>query len=170
MNSSKFLYILTKTPSGYLISACDFIKTEGEKAYIFQLLKDTHFNSLSNKTDKLEYEIASISSNLNNNNRKQLILNHYNNQNFSSDITTLMRFNCIDIEKNIINERLIIKNSFEYSNCILNNLQHISVDSFKRDMGLIELSFMVNKYKGQLYISNPTFHLDKLQYDYLINI
>ena len=169
MNSSKFLYILTKTPSGYLISACNFIKTEGEKSYIFQLLKDTHFNSLSNKTDKLEYEIAAISSNLNNDNRKQLILNHYNNQNFSSDITTLMRFNCIDIEKNIINERLIIKNSFEYySN--LNNLQNISIDSFKHDMGLIELSFMVNKYKDKLYISNPTFHLDKLQYDYLINI
>ena len=169
------LYILSKTPAEYLISACNFIQITGENGYIFQILKDTHFNSISDKKDILEYEIVAISSNLDNNSRKRMILDHYNYHTINTNIKTIMSFKCSNL-KNNISDRLIIKNTFEYDSNFKNYSSIESLKSLYNNLSLVELSFMVNKYKEsddsveQLYISNPSFQLDKLQYDYLLNM
>ena len=165
------LYILAKTTSGYLISACNFIQTRGENGHIFQMLKDTHFNSISDKKDILEYEMVVISSNLDNNTRKRMILDHYNYHTINTNIKTIMSFKCSNIESCIKNDTLTIQNNFDYKTKM--NTKYLSlesVSSLQHKFGLIELSFMVNKYNEKLYISNPSFHLDKLQYDYLLNM
>ena len=171
------IYILAKTNGGYLISACNFIQTIGEKGHIFQMLKDTHFSSISDKKGILEYEIVTISSNLDNNSRKRMILDHYNYHTVNPNIKTIMSFKCSNIESCIKNDTLTIQNMFDYNTKMDTKYSSlVTVKSLHNELGLIELDFMVNKYKEtnnsveQLYISNPTFCLDKLQYDYLIHM
>ena len=150
-SSSKCLYIVYKLNNEYNISATKFVCTSTSTNYIFQMLKDTYFNIITTSTSDVEFEIISFQNigtdSILNADTKLAILDYLNNGKFleNCSIKSILTFKSPHIGNNIKNNTLYINSSH------------------------LEINFMVNKLpkSDQLYISNPTFEIDK---NYLNNL
>jgi hypothetical protein len=172
-------YIVIRKDGKYLISACEFSiihPSQNTKDYIFQILKDTHFNCIEDETGDLYYEIIAIKHSGSNQIKKQLILDYYEGKNIDF-IKPILKFNCNKIQDSI---KITNHNGFEEQNLTINNthrteyLKHIKDNysdqtiEFYNYLKNIELSFIVNDYDGKKYISNPSFTINKNYLNYLL--
>ena len=166
-------YIVIKQLDKYLISACEFSIVSN---YIFQMLKDTHFNCIVDETESLHYEIVAIKHDSKNSIKKQLIIDYYNQGKIVDFIKPILTFKCNKIKDSIKitnhngfeEQQLTLTNTHrtEYLNQITDNYSDQTLD-FYQCLKNIELSFIVNDYEGKKYISNPTF---KLNANYINNV
>ena len=148
---SKSLYIVYKLNDEYNISATKFVCTSTSTNYIFQMLKDTYFNMITSSTSEVEFEIIAFQNigtdSMLRVDTKLAILDYLNNGKLleNCSIKSILTFKCPNIGNNIKNNTLYINSSD------------------------LEINFMVNNLpkSDQLYISNPTFEIDK---NYLNNL
>jgi hypothetical protein len=172
-------YIVIRKDGKYLISTCEFsivFPSQTTNDYIFQMLKDTHFNCIVNETDDLYYEVVAIKHVGKLNTKKLLIIDYYNQGKTIDFIKPILKFNCNKIQDSI---KITNHNGFEEQTLTINNthsddyLKHIKDNysdqsiEFYNYLNEIQLSFIVNDYEGKKYISNPTF---KLNVNYLNNL
>ena len=74
-------YIVIRKDEKYLISACEFsivFPSQTTNDYIFQMLKDTHFNCIVDVSEDLYYEVVAIKHDGSLTVKKQLIIDYYN--------------------------------------------------------------------------------------------
>jgi len=151
------LYIVIKDGDKYSISAGGFVKSTTDSEYIFQMLKDTHFSSICDKMSSFNVEVVHISNNCLNSDKKRMIIDYYNNNVSNSSIKPILSFNCETINEHIVNGELIITNSRLHNDVMINNyIKNVS------------LTFLLNDYENKLYISNPSFHINRNIYDTMI--
>jgi len=151
------LYIVIKDGDKYSISAGGFVKSTTDSEYIFQMLKDTHFSSICDKLSSFNVEVVHISNNCLNSDKKRMIIDYYNNNVSNSSIKPILSFNCETINEHIVNDTLIITNSRLYNDVMINNyIKNVS------------LTFLLNNYENKLYISNPSFHINRNIYDTMV--
>ena len=138
------LYLLKKTNNEYLISACGFVATSIGNNYMFQMLKDIHFNMIMSPKDGFELEIVFIKNLESNDKNKLTILDYYNNHHIpknNENIKTILKFKCTSIKDHIA----------------LNMLSLTSDNKIKN----IELNSLVTNYNDKLHVSNPYFNINK---------
>lgn len=151
------LYIVIKDGDNYSISAGGFVKSTNDSEYIFQMLKDTHFSSICDKMSSFNVEVVHISNNCLNSDKKRMIIDYYNNNVSNSSIKPILSFNCETINEHIVNDTLIITNSKLHNDVMINNyIKNVS------------LTFLLNDYENKLYISNPSFHINRNIYDKMV--
>ena len=115
------------------------------------MLKDTYFNMITSSTSEVEFEIIAFQNigtdSMLRVDTKLAILDYLNNGKLleNCSIKSILTFKCPNIGNNIKNNTLYINSSD------------------------LEINFMVNNLpkSDQLYISNPTFEIDK---NYLNNL
>ena len=135
------LYLLKQTKTEYLISACGFVPTSTPSTYLFQMLKDTHFNMILSPKEGCELEIVFIKNLESNDKNKLAILDHYNNNHSSGTIKSLLKFKCTSIDNYI-------------------ELNMLSLTSDEKIKNIVLQCFVTN-YKDKLHISNPYFSITK---------
>ena len=76
----------------YTISSINFTLTKSDEICIFQMLKDTFFNSISPEGSDLEYTIVAIKNTFSNRQNKQLILDYMNSDKIIENIKPILTF------------------------------------------------------------------------------
>jgi hypothetical protein len=165
------LYAVIKKKDEYSISAFGFVCSATPTNYIFQILKDTHFSIICSDDAELTIEIISIKNLGTNTANKLAILDYFNNDKVLNDtIKHILKFSSAHIKSNIVDNMLVIKNSTshnEFKSIINKNLEPNELNNVYNCMQNVELHLLVNDYNKQLYISNPSFILDKNSINYL---
>ena len=174
--SGHTFYAVIKKNDDYSISACGFVCSSTPTNYIFQMLKDTHFSNICSDDEELTIEIIAIKNIGTNNNNKLTILDYLNNDKVleNDSIKSIMKFYSKKIKNDIKNDILIIRNSMSHSefksilNQILQDNQDNQFNNMYNSILNVELHLIVNNYNKQLYISNPSFSIDKNSMNYLL--
>ena len=167
------LYIVINNEGKYLISGTGFVYSTTPLNYICQMLKDTYFNVIAKENDALFLEIVSIKNIGSNEANKLAILDYLNHNKLGENysIKSILKFNCENISSNISNQTLTLTNnlSLDYLKSILpNELLPNEFNNIYNYLNNVHIDFIVNSLDdGRLYISNPTFMLDKNYYNYL---
>ena len=165
------LYAVIKKKDEYSISAFGFVCSTTPTNYIFQMLKDTHFSIICSDDEELNIEIIAIKNLGSNTANKLAILDYFNNDKALNDtIKHILKFSSAHIKSNIVDNMLVIKNSTshnEFKSIINKNLEPNELNNVYNCMQNVELHLVVNDYNKQLYISNPSFILDKNSINYL---
>jgi len=167
------LYAVLNKNDEYSISACAFVYSSSHSNYIFQLLKDTHFSNICSDDEELNIEIISIKNLGTNSSNKLAILDDLNNNKAlkNDNIKTIFKFYSSHIKNDIKNDTLVIKNSMDHSqfkSIINQTLQDNQLNNLYNSILNVELHLLVNNYNKQLYISNPSFSIDKNSINYLL--
>lgn len=173
--SGHTFYAVIKKNDEYSISGHSFVCSSTPTNYIFQMLKDTHFSNISSDDEELNIEIISIKNLGSNSANKLAILDYLNNDKAleNDSIKSIMKFYSKHIKNNIVDDTLIIKNSMDHSefksilNQNLEDNQDNQVNNVYNNILNIELHLLINNYNKQLYISNPSFSIDKNIINYL---
>jgi hypothetical protein len=170
--SGHTLYAVIKKNDEYSISACGFICSTTPTNYIFQMLKDTHFSNICSDDEDLNIEIIAIKSLGTNTANKLAILDYLNNDKALNDnIKSILKFYSQHIKSNIVDNMLVIKNSTshtEFKSIINKNLETTELNNVYNCMQNVEIHLLVHNYNKQLYISNPSFSIDKNSMNYLL--
>ena len=171
--SGNSLYAVIKKNDEYYISACGFVCSSTPTNYICQLLKDTHFSNICSDDEELNIEIIAIKNIGTNDANKLAILDYLNNDKTLNDdtIKTIFKFYSSHIKNDITNEILVIKNSMEHSQIksIINQpLESNEENNLSNNVIDVKINFLINNYNKQLYISNPSFIVDKNSLNYLL--
>ena len=171
--SGNYLYAVNKKNDEYSISACGFVCSSTSTNYIFQLLKDTHFSNICSDDEELNIEIISIKNLGTNSTNKLAILDYLNNDKVlkNENIKTIFKFYSQHIKSNIVDNMLVIKNSTshtEFKSIINKNLETTELNNVYNCMQNVEIHLLVHNYNKQLYISNPSFSIDKNSMNYLL--
>ena len=167
------LYAVIKQNDEYSISAFGFVCSTTPTNYIFQMLKDTHFSIICSDDEELNIEIIAIKNLGSNSANKLAILDYLNNDKAleNDSIKSIMKFYSKHIKSNIVDNMLVIKNSTshnEFKSIINKNLETTELNNVYNSMQIVELHLLINNYNKQLYISNPSFILDKNSINYLL--
>jgi len=171
--SGNYIYAVNKKNDEYSISACGFVCSSTPTNYIFQLLKDTHFSNICSDDEELNIEIISIKNLGTNTTNKLAILDYLNNDKVlkNENIKTIFKFYSQHIKNNIKDDTLIIRNSMnhsEFKSIINQTLQDNEVTNLYNNILNVELHLLINNYNKQIYISNPSFSIDKNSMNYLL--
>jgi hypothetical protein len=167
------LYAVIKQNDEYSISAFGFVCSTTPTNYIFQMLKDTHFSIICSDDEELNIEIIAIKNLGSNSANKLAILDYLNNDKAleNDSIKSIMKFYSKHIKSNIVDNMLVIKNSTshnEFKSIINKNLETTELNNVYNSMQIVELHLLINNYNKQLYISNPSFSIDKNSMNYLL--
>jgi len=171
--SGNSLYAVIKQNDVYSISACGFVCSSTPTKYICQLLKDTHFSNICSDDEELNIEIIAIKNIGTNDANKLAILDYLNNDKTlkNDTIKTIFKFYSSHIKNDITNEILVIKNSMDKSqikSIINQTLESNEVNNLSNNVIDVKINFLINNYNKQLYISNPSFIVDKNSLNYLL--
>lgn len=160
----------------YTVSSNCFTCTNSSNKIILQMLKDTYFNIITTKKSSLDFTIVAIrsriSKNEQKNEQKNKILNYYYSNLKSDIIKPVLRLK-FHIGENIINDSLIFNTvcSFEFLKKILKHfIPDELIQIIYKYINNVELSCIINNYKGDLYISNPSVLIDKSYLKSLLTI
>ena len=164
VNNEKVCGRLRDKNEYFTISANPFLSTKLENGdFIFQLIQDIHFNAILPKTASLEFYIVAIENSTKN--KKLKILDFFNNNNKHSSIKKILTFKnsiCNSLSQDKQSLKMSSEVPFDFIKSILQIfLPNELILKIAKLIHNIDIEFMVHPYDGELYISNPSFLIDK---------
>lgn len=148
----------------FTISASPFLSTKLENDdFIFQLIQDIQFNAILPKTASLEFYIVAIENSITN--KKLKILEFFNTNKKYQGIKKILTFKnsiCNSLSHDNQSLKMSSEVQFDFIKSILHRfLPDELILKIATLIQNVDIEFMVHPYKGELYISNPSFLIDK---------